>query len=82
MRQLRVNFANGAVFDIPLKLVIQSCAEYFQDHGIKPSDEQLIEWAVSEMNWSDVSEHAKMVRATNPPDYQSEWVECLKVIVE
>jgi len=51
------------------------------DYAMKNADE-IMDWAPNNMNWSDVSEHAKKVaKPLSPEDFQEGWLNGDKEII-
>lgn len=66
-----------AVFRIPAKIVSDEIIKAYPDDyvdGQLPDEEEIIDWAKSNMNWSDVEPHAVIHRKLSPEiDRQEHW---------
>ena len=84
-KYIRVKMNDGTIWDVPATLVATDRADYYDekepgcwqeeyDFTMEEEDE-LLDWALNNMNWGDVVEHAKMVgRNEEASDYQKGWV--------
>ena len=56
-------------------------AEYKEEYEYTLSSEyELIDWAVSDMNWSDLAPHAVKISDPPPTDKEDEWMTCSKYV--
>lgn len=91
MRCLRVEFSDGALYDIPVSIIATHRANFFAgpDRALFKSEVEialednsvLLDWAVNNMNWEDLEFHAVLVRRKSL-DKSAEWVNADKGIVE
>lgn len=92
-KYLRVEMPDGSEWDVPARLIADDYATYyakadtamsFDDHRADAmgDDEQLIDWAENNMNWSDVAAHAVRFFGEQFPDYHDGWINGVKEIVE
>ena len=89
--KLRVTFSNGEVWEVPAQVVVDSRDENYKsdeedtagsiaDGGL--SDYEVTDWASNNMDWSDMVPYAK--RVGDPPkiDYEGDWCNATKEVVE
>ena len=82
MKELHVTTRDGAVYAIPVEVIAKDRAAWYAvEFGgnvelslrkdtlplFEENPGEIIEWAVGNMNWSDVVDHARLLR-TRPPD--------------
>lgn len=95
MKVLRITMPDGSEWEVPASIIAKHRASYYgetegpegyrkeYEHAMKSNDE-LLDWAPNNMDWKDVSEHAKQVLPPNPPevDFQEAWLNGPKEIRE
>lgn len=93
-KMLRITMPDGSVWDVPAMLIAANRTNYYAEKdGFKPGSKEyveefdfsmtkseLIDWSANNMNWSDVSASAKMVK-NGEVDYQEGWVNGDKEVV-
>ena len=93
-KYIRVEMPDLTKWDVPASIVARSYATYYAEADketpfdaylayVLEDDDELIDWADNNMNWSDVAAHAVRVE-TLPPlrDYQDGWVNGEKDVIE
>lgn len=87
MKVLRITMPDGSEWEVPASIIAKHRASYYGEkegpevakaeyaHTMKSNDE-LLDWAPNNMDWSDVKQHAKMVLPPNPLecDFQEGWL--------
>lgn len=87
MKVLRITMPDGSEWEVPASLIAKHRAGYYEYNeqstayknefqATMQNDYTLLDWAPNNMDWSDVSAHAKQVMPPNPPevDFQEAWV--------
>ena len=83
-KYLRVTMPDGSKWDVPASVVASDRANYYDeeepgcfqreyDYALNDEDE-LIDWARGNMDWTDVVELAREKISPPQPDYQEGWV--------
>ena len=98
-RHLRVTMPDGSMWDVPVDIIARNRAQHYADeYGgdvqrsldedtillFEGDDLEIMDWAVNEMNWSDVAAKAKRISYRPEPtadDFQEGWIEGDKEIV-
>jgi hypothetical protein len=91
-KQIQVTMPDGSVWGVPAELVAQHRADYYGNKEGEESrkveydftlsnNEELLDWAENNMNWSDVS-HAAVLVKQEPPDYQEGWINGKRRVVD
>lgn len=89
-RVIYVEMSDGT-WSIPAKVVADNMAKYYSrdnpegydeeyEFMLSSDDDEIIEWAVNNMNWEDVKGSAAHVSDRPPPDYEAEWMDCPKYV--
>lgn len=88
-KKILVAMPDGATYSVPVEVVAKHHAKHYAYNfggnevkslleGTVPlfaDEREILEWAVDNMNWSDVDFHAVLVkREANEDDYQDAWV--------
>ncbi|WP_422928638.1 hypothetical protein [Singulisphaera sp. PoT] len=91
-KYLRVTFSDNTVWDVPIEVIARSRAEHYADEFgndversyredslplLEASDSEVYEWAINNMNWSDMK--AAAIQQPSKPlvvDYEEEWTSC------
>jgi len=93
-KQIQVTMPDGSVWGVPAELVAQHRADYYGDKEGEESRKaeydftlsnigELLDWAVNNMNWSNVSHAAvKIGPDVRVVDYQDGWVNGKKRVVD
>lgn len=84
MRTLRVTFSDGKRYDVPLMAVAEHRAQRLMQanpqlstyEALNATEEELLAWASSDMEWPEIEEHATKVKV----DRVDEWREARKEI--
>lgn len=80
--KLIVTFPDGAVFELPASVVATDFAKFCESNGesyeaaykeIMESDRLLEDWAVGNMDWSDLKLYSIQVEPARPHDYEAEY---------
>lgn len=99
-KALRITMPDGSKWDVPLEIIARSrAAHYASEFGddvqrslaedtrplFEEDPDEAIDWAINEMNWRDVADHA--TQSVPPPpltdrDKQTGWMTGDKEIVE
>ena len=94
---IRISFSNGEKWDVPARIVAEERATYYSDIDGNPKnspqwkeeyeyslseDFELEDWLNNNMNWSDVSEYARLVDGDSNYNYEDEFTNSEKEIVE
>lgn len=86
MIEIHVKMLDGTVWAVPAEVVAKDSAKYYSglDGGgtfdqetaqTLMDDDELLDWASNNMDWSDVEKHARcIVRSDLNIDYQEGWV--------
>lgn len=92
-KYLRVTMPDGSRWDVPAEFIAKHRARYYVDNDPKNSyfdkevkfaledDYGLMDWAVNNMNWKDVEEHARIVKDEPKVNYQEGWINGTQEIV-
>ena len=88
--KLEITMNDGSVFHLGANMIALNRANYYsakestgedkervqqEEYKITLDDpDELIDWAKNNMNWSDVSLFAKLVKSPDECDYQDGWV--------
>lgn len=92
VKTVRVTFSNGEVWDIPAAVIADARAVYYEDRDPNTTytdefcftmgdNSELLDWASNNMNWEDVKEEARLVSNPESIDYESEWINAHREIV-
>lgn len=78
---------DGSEWEVPAEVIAKNRAAYYGEtegpevaemefKRTMKSDDELLDWAPNNMDWSDVAAHAKQVLPPNPPevDFQEAWL--------
>jgi hypothetical protein len=87
-RTLEMECSDGSVWAIPVHIIIDNRSRYYAERDKDTTYEaeyefasnnpgEITEWAVGEMNWEDVAEHAQKIR-DGELDMQDEWMSAEK----
>lgn len=94
---LAVSMPDGSRWAVPVRIVALNRAQHYQgefDDDIHKSmeedtvplfesDEYEIEdWAANNMDWKEISEHAKILEAPDLTDFQDGWINGEKEIID
>lgn len=93
-KMLRITMPDGSVWEVPAMMIALNRTNYYAENdGFKPdskewndelkhslTSEELIDWSANNMDWSDVSASARMVK-NGDVDYQEGWVNGDKEVV-
>ena len=93
MKYLRVHMPDGTIWEVEAGHIAIDRAKYYEKlepgcyHGeylfTLEDEDELLDWAQNNMNWSDVEEHAKMVgRDEESSNYQEGWVNGKREVVQ
>lgn len=97
MKVLTVTQTDGSVWAIPVMIIAADRAKHyaheFDDNVQRSLDEdtmplfdndpfEIEDWAVNNMNWSDVASHAFKTKDAPPPDFQEGWMSGEKNVVD
>ena len=92
-KHLKVTMPDGSTWHVPADLIADNRAQYYaaKEDGEKTyheeyqftleDNEELIDWATNNMNWSEVKEFAFLV-ARPKVDYQEGWMNGEHEVVE
>ena len=97
-RYLRVTFCNGERYDVPVSVIARDRASYYAhefggdiERSLKEDtlllfdgcDYEIEDWAVNNMNWSEVVQYARRVDTLlmTAEEYQEGWVNGEKEMV-
>lgn len=88
---MHVTFENGEAWAFPVQIVADNRDKHYADEnedtvrGIAEGshdDGDLTEWAINNMNWSDVQDYAVQVPTKPTPfDYQNGWLSADREII-
>lgn len=96
-KALRVTMPDGSKWDVPVLFIAQDRAQHYAGEFsgnvemslsedtlplFEDDDYEIEDWAVNNMNWSDVAGQAKIVKEQSAPDYQEGWLNGHKEIVD
>lgn len=96
MKVLAVTQTDGSVWAVPVMVIAADRAKHyaheFDDNVQRSLDEdtmplfdndpfEIEDWAINNMNWSDVASHAFKMKEAPPPDFQEGWVNGTKNVV-
>lgn len=90
MKYIKVTFSDNRTYHIPAEVVAKNRAEHYKDDGYDEefeyamnNDRELLDWAVDNMNWSDVEPFAvRMNDKVVEVNKEKEWLEVEKEIIE
>lgn len=100
MRMIVLAMPDGSQYGVPVDVVARDRAKHYasefdgdverslaEDTGplFESSEYDIHDWAANNMNWSDVSAHARKLRDAQPPtksDFQEAWVNGGNTVVE
>lgn len=87
MKYLRVTMPDGSRWDVPAETIARNKANHYADEpdefeNTMKDEDDLMDWAANNMNWSDVAGCAIKVLASAPVDFQEGWMNGEKEIVE
>jgi hypothetical protein len=97
MKLLELTALDGSKWVIPLTVIARNHGEYYapieHDGDIEKATAEALEmfesdedaatdWAANNMNWSDVREHATMVKGADDTDMQDSWIEGDMVVID
>lgn len=97
-KSLRFCMSDGSVWGVPVRVIAMNrAASYAQEFGgdldksltldtlplFAQDDQEIIDWAQNNMNWSDVADQVRLLFVSKPvvPKYQTEWLNSPKQIV-
>ena len=83
-----VTMSNGDQYGVPAEVIADNYAKYYESCGedykenydamiewFDTNDFEFADWAKSNMDWSDVSDKAVLVKHIQPePDFEDGWV--------
>jgi hypothetical protein len=78
MRVIELEALDGSKWYIPAAIVQASWAAHYGEtfaENEELDEDELLDWAKGDMNWSDVREHARQVKEADPCDMQESWTE-------
>ncbi len=82
-RKLHIKMPDNSVWAVPTALIIADHAKHYADEEpiSEDEDDEIMDWAANNMNWSGVQHEAKLV---SPPDvdFEDGWVNGDKEIVD
>ena len=98
-KYLRITMPDDSQWDVPMIIIAEDRARYYaqkdayagqgvyielyHDELAGQDDDDLLDWAANNMNWSEVADRAVRVDTPLPPvDYQEGWMNGDKEIVE
>ena len=82
MKQLRVKFSNGRTYHIPVDVIAQSRARYYESLGENYVEEvheclkdnyMIVDWVFNNMDWADVSDEAVLCEEPSLDIEDEEW---------
>lgn len=97
MKMLTVKQSDGSVWGVPVDVIARHRAKHYAfefDGDVEKSlaedtlplfnfdNYEVEDWAVNNMNWSDVSEHALKLQDAPPLDFQDAWMSGDKQVVD
>lgn len=97
MKMLTVEQKDGSVWGVPVEVIARDRAKHYASEfggdverslaeDTLPMFEsnacEVMDWAVNNMNWSDVATHARKLKDAPPPDFQEAWMSGAKDVVE
>jgi hypothetical protein len=96
-KELHVTMPDTSVWAVPVDIIARNRAEFYAEEfggdvekSLNEDTNPLFEedhyairdWAGNNMNWSDVSEHAKQVSPPKEPDFEEGWINGDKSILD
>lgn len=72
-RELRVTMPDNSVWGIPVAVILADGRKHGIFRDETPRDDELVDWARNNMNWSDVEPHAILRKSGDEPDYDDGW---------
>lgn len=96
-KELHINMPDGSIWAVPVQLIATNRAVYYaKEFGgdisrslaedtlplFRADDFEIEDWAINNMNWSDVQHAARCVSAAGDVDYQEGWVNGDKSVVD
>ena len=83
-----VTMSNGDQYGVPAEVIADNYAKYYESigedykenydamiHWFDTNDFEFADWAKNNMDWSDVSDKAVLVKHIQPePDFEDGWV--------
>jgi hypothetical protein len=88
-RKLQVTFSDGSKWEVPARVIAENRADYYatevdgQPKGSKEwleevrttlsDDYDIRDWALNNMNWSDLAPHARRVAPPPQQNYEEQW---------
>jgi hypothetical protein len=85
MRVIELEALDGSKWYIPAAIVQASWAAHYGEtfaENEELDEDELLDWAKNDMNWSDVREHARQVKEADPCDMQESWTEGDMAVIE
>ena len=86
MKVIHVTFSNGEIWAIPCSEIADDRASDFHDRGTAEFDEmfqqtmaddaEILDWALNNMNWSELERFAVLTNEPDAVDYDEEWPNC------
>src|SRR5688500_98535 len=85
MKYLRITMpSDNSVWDVPVDVIAKAAANYWAErdpdttYGIEfdhymNENSEVLDWAVNNMNWSDISDHAVRVCIDESVDYEQDY---------
>jgi len=91
MIEIHVEMPDGTVWAVPANIVADDAAKYYSERNggtfeqerkvTLEDDDELLDWASNNMDWSDVEKHAHCILSVEPDvDYQDGWINGNKTV--
>jgi len=80
-KYLRITMPDCSKWDVPLILIVKDRAKYYGEKDIGIRDDELISWAVVNMDWADVVLQAQKVIEPKVDYREDGWITGDKEII-